>query len=172
MTRQFAILEPEDDRWAEPLPIDPAPQDAACRLEMTRYLRNQLLRDADAMSMACGVEVRMPFIDPVVVRAVTGVPQQERLRPAKDLLRRAVPEIPSWIASQPKRGFMFPTEQWMRGPWPGVFEATDARCAVPTGTWYRKWCVRAFDVWLDRLRETPPATLPYSTVAVTRGVNG
>jgi len=173
LTRQFANLEPEDARSPEPLPpIDPTPQDAACRLEMTRYLRNQLLRDADVMSMACGVEVRVPFIDPVVVSAVTAVPQQQRLGPAKALLRQAVPEIPAWISSQPKRGFMFPMEQWLRGPWSGVFAETDARCAVPTGTWYRKWCVRVFDEWLGRLRETPAAAVPYSTAVITRGVNG
>ena len=172
LTRQFASLEPEVHRSPDRLPVDPTPQDAVCRLEMTRYLRNQLLRDADVMSMACGVEVRVPFLDPVVVSTVNAVPQQQRLSPAKALLRRAVPEIPSWIASQPKRGFTFPMDQWLGNEWSGVFADTDARCSVPTGTWYRKWCVRAFEVWLDRLRATPAATEPYSAVMITRGVNG
>jgi asparagine synthase (glutamine-hydrolysing) len=109
-----------------------------------------LLRDADVMSMARGVEVRVPFIDARVVETVTAIPQHERLAPAKSLLRRAVPEIPEWIASQPKRGFMFPMEQWLNGAWQGTFDETDARAAVPTRTWYRKWCVHAFEVWLDR----------------------
>jgi asparagine synthase (glutamine-hydrolysing) len=122
---------------------------------MTRYLRNQLLRDADVMSMARGG--RVPFIDARVVETVTAIPQHERLAPAKSLLRRAVPEIPEWIASQPKRGFMFPMEQWLNDAWQGTFDETDARAAVPTRTWYRKWCVHAFEVWLDR---------------ATRGMNG
>jgi len=117
---------------------------------MTRYLRNQLLRDADVMSMARGVEVRVPFIDARVVETVTSIPQHERLAAGKSLLRRAVPEIPEWIASQPKRGFMFPMERWLNGAWLGTFDATDARASVPTRTWYRKWCVHAFEVWLDR----------------------
>ena len=171
LTRQFVSSEPETPSPLQ-APVDPTPQDAACRLEMTRYLRNQLLRDADVMSMACGVEVRVPFIDPLVVGAVTAIPQQTRLSPPKALLRQAVPEIPEWIATQPKHGFMFPMEQWLRGPWAGVFDGTDARSPVPTGTWYRKWCVRAFEVWLDRLRASPAATEPDSTVVVTRGVNG
>ena len=172
LTQQFVASEPGDTSAPVQALVDPTPQDAACRLEMTRYLRNQLLRDADVMSMACGVEVRVPFIDPLVVGTVTAIPQQLRLHPPKSLLRQAVPEIPEWIATQPKHGFMFPMEQWLRGPWARVFEETDARSVVPTGTWYRKWCVRAFEVWLDRLRATPAPTEPYSTVVVTRGVNG
>lgn len=157
LTRQFVGDPPDDDDATSEAPSDPTPQDAACRLEMTRYLRNQLLRDADVMSMARGVEVRVPFIDARVVATVTAIPQHERLAPAKSLLRRAVPEIPEWIASQPKRGFMFPMERWLDGAWQGTFDETDARAAVPTRTWYRKWCVHAFEVWLDR---------------ATRGMNG
>jgi len=171
LTHQFVSTEPDEARRPVHAPVDPTPQDGACRLEMTRYLRNQLLRDADVMSMACGVEVRVPFIDPLVVGTVTAIPQRARLRASKALLRQAVPEIPEWIATQPKRGFMFPMEHWLRGPWDRVFAETDARSPVPTGTWYRKWCVRAFEVWLERLRATPAATEPDATVVVTRGVN-
>ena len=39
------------------------PRDAVSRLEITRYMRNQLLRDTDVMSMACGIELRVPFLD-------------------------------------------------------------------------------------------------------------
>ncbi len=172
LTRQFVATAPDEGSVPASTPPDPTPQDAVCRLEMTRYLRNQLLRDADVMSMSCGVELRVPFIDREVVETVTTIPQHDRLRPGKALLRAAVPEIPPWILAQPKRGFMFPMEQWLQGSWAGVFDDTDARSSVPTRTWYRKWCVRAFEVWLDRLRRAPAATEPYRTAAVTRGVNG
>ena len=39
------------------------PRDVVSRLEITRYMRNQLLRDSDVMSMACGIELRVPFLD-------------------------------------------------------------------------------------------------------------
>jgi asparagine synthase (glutamine-hydrolysing) len=172
LTGQFVSTAIPDDLSFEPMPIDPTPQDGACRLEMTKYLCNQLLRDTDVMSMACGVEVRVPFIDPLVVSTVTSIPQATRLSPDKALLRRAVPQIPEWVLSQPKRGFMFPMDRWLRGPWADVFADTEARCTVPTETWYRKWCVHAFEVWLDRLREAPAAPDTYSTVVVTRGVHG
>ena len=171
LTTQFGC-EMADDRPAAPaVADDPTPQDAVCRLEMTRYLRNQLLRDTDVMSMACGVEVRVPFIDERVVRIMTSIPPHQRLSPQKALLRHAVPEIPEWISTQPKRGFMFPIAQWLGGEWDGVFDGTDARCAVPTQTWYRQWCVNAFEAWVDRLHETP---VPGGemTVAAMGGING
>lgn len=171
LTRQFGC-ETDGEPPAPAAPDDPTPSDAVCRLEMTRYLRNQLLRDTDVMSMACGVEVRVPFIDEQVVRTVTSIPPRERLGAQKALLRRAVPEIPAWISTQPKRGFMFPIEQWLGGEWGGVFDATDARCVVPTQKWYRQWCVHAFEAWVERLHEVPVAAEPCLSVPVTRGANG
>jgi asparagine synthase (glutamine-hydrolysing) len=158
--------------WTDrPAHQDPTPQDAVCRLEMTRYMRNQLLRDADAMSMAHGVEVRLPYLDTRLVETVTAIPQATRLSAGKALLVKAVPEIPSWIASQPKRGFMFPVERWLGGAWQGVFDETDARTPVALRTWYRKWCVHALESWLRRVRETP-ATAPVTVVGARRGVHG
>jgi asparagine synthase (glutamine-hydrolysing) len=135
---------------------DPTPQDGVCRLEMTRYLRNQLLRDTDVMSMSCGVEVRVPFLDGAVVDRVTTIRADDRLSEAKLLLRRAVPEIPEWIATQPKRGFMFPIEDWLLNGWSGMFSAPDRHSSLVTGPWYRKWCVHAFEEWMRRNGLTSP----------------
>ncbi len=155
----------------EPQEADPTPQDAVCRLEMTRYMRNQLLRDADAMSMARGVEVRLPFLDARVVATVSAIPQAVRLHAAKSLLVRAVPEIPSWVAMQPKRGFMFPVEQWLGGAWHGIFDDAAARTPVALGTWYRKWCVHALESWMRRTSE-PQAARITAVMDAGRGVNG
>ncbi|HWI19743.1 MAG TPA: asparagine synthase (glutamine-hydrolyzing) [Vicinamibacterales bacterium] len=150
---------------------DPTPEDAVCRLEMTRYMRNQLLRDADAMSMAHGVEVRLPYLDSRFVETVTAIPAGERLSASKSLLVSAVPEIPAWVASQPKRGFMFPVESWLSGTWQGVFDETDARTPVPLRTWYRKWCVHALESWLRRMRDTAPRPSA-AVIGAGRGVHG
>lgn len=169
LARQFAST-PVDEPAAAEAVIDPTPADGACRLEMTRYLRNQLLRDADVMSMACGVEMRVPFLDAVVVSTVTSIPQHQRLSRGKTLLRRAVPEIPEWISRQPKRGFMFPMERWLDGPWSGTFDDSEAAVPVRAGTWYRKWCVHAFRSWLHQLRRS--TFEPDSRVVATPGLNG
>jgi asparagine synthase (glutamine-hydrolysing) len=130
---------------------DPTPADSVSRLELTRYMRNQLLRDADVMSMASGVEVRVPFIDSVLFDALARVPAQQRLERGKALLHRAVPEIPDWIARRPKRGFTLPFEQWLSHDWAGPLTKIDAPPTVKIDSWYRKWSVLAFERWLQRL---------------------
>ena len=141
---------PAADQDASESSDDASPGDSVSRLEITRYLRNQLLRDSDVMSMACGVELRLPYLDPLVVDTVTRIGTSARLAPGKALLRKAVPEIPSWVAGQPKRGFMFPVDNWLQGAWRGTFAAVERRCPVPTQTWYRKWCVYALEEWMTR----------------------
>lgn len=149
LTQHYAGSVPTAPESALP-PDEPSPGDMVSRLEITRYLRNQLLRDGDVMSMACGIELRVPYLDAAVVDAITRIPAAVRLERGKALLQRAVPEIPSWAAHQPKRGFMFPIDTWLRGPWRGAFAAIDERCPVPTQTWYRKWCVYALEAWMTR----------------------
>jgi asparagine synthase (glutamine-hydrolysing) len=130
---------------------DPTEQDAVSRLELTRYMRNQLLRDADVMSMASGVEVRAPFVDPVLFDRVSRIPARLRLESGKALLRRAVPEIPEWVANRPKRGFMLPIRHWLDHEWSGTLAAPAPPASVRMDTWYRRWSVLAFEQWLTRL---------------------
>ena len=142
---------------APPAPVDPTDRDAVSRLEMTRYMKNQPLRDADTMSMAWGLELRVPFLDGPLVDTLTDLPASERLRPGKRLLLEAVPEIPEWITSQPKRGFLFPIDRWLDGEWRDTFDEVSRRSPVAAGTWYRAWCVFMLDRWLDRLQRSTHA---------------
>ena len=139
------------------LPVEPTvdqrPDDAVSRFELTRYVRNQLLRDGDVMSMASGVELRTPFLDAAVVDCVARLPGPVRLERGKALLRGAVPEIPPWVAAQPKRCFQFPFERWVDGEWLETFAAVDRACRVPTGTWYRKWCVLSLESWMSKVKQ-------------------
>ncbi len=131
---------------------DPTPEDTISRLELTRYMRNQLLRDTDVMSMAWGVELRVPFLDSQLFATLSRIPAGQRLQPGKRLLALAVPEVPEWVAKRPKRGFMFPMQQWFENDWAGEFGDLDKSVAarmVPMDTWYRKWSVLAFEQWLQ-----------------------
>jgi asparagine synthase (glutamine-hydrolysing) len=145
-----APVEFQDPGDAAPV-ADPTERDAVSRLELTRYMRNQPLRDSDTMSMAWGLELRVPFLDGPLVDTLSAIPAGVRLQPGKRLLLQAVPEIPDWVASQPKRGFMFPFEQWLGDAWRETF-AGDERCPVPAETWYRKWCLFVLRRWLDTMR--------------------
>jgi asparagine synthase (glutamine-hydrolysing) len=87
-------------------------------LESTCYMRNTLLRDSDFMSMAHGLELRVPFLDHALVRACFRIPGNEKLRgdsPKALLLTSLGVDLPREIVHRPKRGFALPFERWMRG---------------------------------------------------------
>ncbi len=87
-------------------------------LELLVYLRNTLLRDADCMSMAHSLEVRVPLVDHVVTEVALRMPGSWKLdgRQRKPLLVEALGRpLPPEILHQPKRGFEFPWADWMRG---------------------------------------------------------
>jgi asparagine synthase (glutamine-hydrolysing) len=95
---------------AEPPPGDPG--DRVAFLELTGYMRNQLLRDTDQMSMAHSLEVRVPLLDDRVVDTALAIPARVRNKPKKELLQRAA----GISTTDLKRGFTLPFDTWMRGP--------------------------------------------------------
>ena len=94
-------------------------------LESTCYMRNTLLRDSDFMSMAHGLELRVPFLDQALVRACFRIPGKEKLRgdsPKALLLKSLGVDLPREIVHRPKRGFTLPFERWMRAELKPVIE--------------------------------------------------
>jgi asparagine synthase (glutamine-hydrolysing) len=114
------------------------------------YLSNQLLRDIDAVSMAHSLEVRVPYLDPVVVDTALSLPDAAKLGDVRagnpygqtyretgakrvliDVGRRWLP--PDFDV-QPKRGFAMPFDAWLRGPLGDVLDDTlDAQGARRRG---------------------------------------
>lgn len=134
--------------WLPELPIteQPTTGDQISALEMSLYMRNQLLRDSDAMSMAWGLELRVPFVDSELVDHVASVPASLRLQPGKKMLLAAVPEIPEWVLGQPKRGFVFPFARWCDSEWEGLGQIAN-RFNVHARTWYQRWAMFLFEHW-------------------------
>jgi asparagine synthase (glutamine-hydrolysing) len=112
-------------------------------LELTRYLRHQLLRDSDVFSMAHGLELRVPWVDARLFDALASIPPAVRLRQGKRLLLDAVPDIPNWVRHQPKRGFRFPFDAWLQGAFGDLLATADTATTVPLVTWYRRWALAA-----------------------------
>jgi asparagine synthase (glutamine-hydrolysing) len=85
-------------------------------LEIRQYLQVQLLRDADAVSMAHSLELRTPLVDRDLLRAVSRVPALvRRAGPAKRHLREAPrPPVPPLLWQRRKQGFTLPFEHWLR----------------------------------------------------------
>ncbi len=84
--------------------------------ELKNYTANVLLEDADQMSMANSIELRVPFLDKDLVKYVLGVPDKFKYpsTPKKLLVDSLSPLIPDEIVNRPKMGFSFPWEVWMR----------------------------------------------------------
>jgi asparagine synthase (glutamine-hydrolysing) len=88
-------------------------------LEMRSYMVSTLLRDTDSMSMAQSLEVRVPLLDTPLVEFVGSLPDAARQRTGrqKALLVEALADLlPAEIATQRKRTFTLPWEEWLRGP--------------------------------------------------------
>jgi asparagine synthase (glutamine-hydrolysing) len=88
-------------------------------LELRGYLANTLLRDCDVMSMAHGLEVRVPFLDHNLVETVLRVPERRKRDAVLSkplLLRHVIDALPREVYARKKMGFTFPWEQWLRGP--------------------------------------------------------
>lgn len=117
------------------------PRDIVSLMELTGYMRNQLLRDSDVFSMARGLELRVPLVDSRLFEALAVIPADVRLRQGKQLLLEAVPEIPDFIRDQPKRGFRFPFDNWLQDGFGELLPEGDRVAGVPLDTWYRRWAV-------------------------------
>ncbi len=132
------------------VPSQPTIEDEVSYVEIGRYIRNQLLRDSDVMSMAWSLELRVPFVDSRLVEAIESIPAAVRLARGKKLVLDAVPEIPEWVRNRPKQGFTFPFQEWVTGEWDDIFKKIGERSPVPLKSWYRSWCLFALDNFIAR----------------------
>jgi asparagine synthase (glutamine-hydrolysing) len=120
----------EQARFAAGMQVDDAERDvfepigeetvaaSVARMEVRGYLRSQLLRDIDAVSMAHGLEVRMPFVDHRLQASIwPSLGRYPRLLEGKRLLHESLDRpLPDDVVRSPKRGFTLPFAAWMRGP--------------------------------------------------------
>lgn len=87
-------------------------------MEFNLYMQNQLLRDADVMSMIHGVEIRVPFLDDDIIRLAFRIKPSvkfEGLRAKQFLINSFMNELPEPIWNRPKMGFSFPFAKWLSG---------------------------------------------------------
>ena len=126
-------------------------EDEVSFLELSCYMRNQLLRDSDVMSMAWGLELRVPLVDRTLLEAVGSVPSNIRLAAGKQLLIAAVSELPESVVNNRKRGFSFPFEEWMVGEWRDYFSNVNIPQNIPLTPWYRRWNLAILKYWWEQV---------------------
>jgi asparagine synthase (glutamine-hydrolysing) len=122
--------------------------------ELTGYMADMLLRDTDQMSMAHSLEVRVPFIDSVVVPYVLSLPGSWKVEPQrpKSLLLDALGDLlPEQIWRRRKMGFTLPFERWMHSELKAELDETlDSGLVFGASNGQRA----ALRVWSD-LKNTP-----------------
>ncbi len=93
--------------------------DALLRLDLTGYLRDELLTQLDRATMAASLEGRAPFLDHHLVEFACSLPPGLKLRGpiGKRVLRRAVADVvPAHTRRRIKRGLAVPLAAWLAGP--------------------------------------------------------
>jgi len=125
-TRSFAALSPGEQIAAEP---DPPPVSLrVMRLLTDTYLRSNGIAQTERLSMATGVEVRLPLLDHRFVELVVAAQQarDDSADPPKTRLRQAVTGLlPAFAVRRPKRPFATPTRQWHRSLFAAYHERVD-----------------------------------------------
>jgi asparagine synthase (glutamine-hydrolysing) len=83
-------------------------------LEISWYMRNQLLRDADWAGMAHSLEIRVPMVDVQFFRAL--LPTLASPKPPEKSVLACAPSrpLPRALVERAKSGFEVPVAQWMK----------------------------------------------------------
>ena len=114
-----------------------SPHACVSTLELTLYMRNQLLRDADWASMAHGLEVRVPLVDHILLGRIAHLSNRLHIPLGKNQLAAvARPALPSPVTNRAKTGFLTPIETWQRQS--AVIRKMSSQQAAP-GPWARNW---------------------------------
>jgi asparagine synthase (glutamine-hydrolysing) len=83
-------------------------------LELSFYMRSQLLRDTDWAGMAHSVEIRVPFVDMQLLRDLAPL-HLGAFPPRKhDLTACLQKPLPPAIVHRPKSGFAVPVREWIQ----------------------------------------------------------
>ena len=85
-------------------------------LTCNTYLLENGIAQGDRLSMASSVELRLPFVDHILVEKIIGLRKNisDSKMPSKNWLKLAVGDLlPSQIINMPKRGFAPPASDWI-----------------------------------------------------------
>ena len=116
------------DAFYTEVPSHRGPLDAILGTLCKGWLPDNLLNHGDRMSMAHGVEVRVPFLDVDLVRYCFKMPSRYKVSggTTKAILKRYAVHagVPRDIAYRRKKGFPVPWSEWIRGPLKGFVRET------------------------------------------------
>lgn len=88
---------------------------AVSALELSWYMRNQLLRDADWAGMAHSLEIRTPLVDVELFGALAPLIAGETPPRKSDMAATPRKPLPREVRTRPKTGFAIPVRDWVQG---------------------------------------------------------
>lgn len=118
--------------------------------EFTGRLGNAILLDADKMSMAQSLEVRMPFLDRSIVDFALRLPSSLKVHRGHEkviLSALARRHLPSEIASRRKKGLAYPVGAWRRPPLDAYVRELLLSSDGPID---RAYLQRQLPIWLEK----------------------
>ena len=139
-------------------------------VDINTWLPGDILVQADRMTMAHSLELRVPFLDREVMAAAARLAREEKIGAGttKRALRTAVSEVlPKAAAERPKMAFPVPIGHWLKGDaygfadrllreaqtdqWVNREAALDLlqafRAGDPAVTWRQLWVLIVFSLW-------------------------
>lgn len=137
-------------RFADPGAFDPV--DQALRLDTTVMLVDDPVKRVDNMTMAFGLEARVPFLDHELVELAARIPARHKLAGGgKGILKEAARKvIPSEVIDRPKGYFPVPALKYLKGNvLDNVRDALGSRAARERGLFRQ--------AYVDRLLDDPMA---------------
>jgi asparagine synthase (glutamine-hydrolysing) len=96
-------------------------------LELSWYMRNQLLRDSDWAGMAHSLEIRVPLVDVELFRAALPMILHGGSVGKRDMAATAAIPLPAYVLDRPKTGFSVPIRDWLMPSWTPGPEARGLR---------------------------------------------
>lgn len=106
--------------------------------EMRTYMADVLLRDSDVFSMSNSIELRVPFVDQVLVEWWWNQPREFRChrgRPKAALADAVADLVPDSIRGRRKQGFELPFLVWMRAELKPFLEETFSASSLASCPW-------------------------------------
>lgn len=88
---------------------------AVSALELSWYMRNQLLRDADWAGMAHSLEIRTPLVDVELFGALAPLIAGDTPPGKSDMAATPRKPLPREVRVRPKTGFAIPVRDWVQG---------------------------------------------------------
>ncbi|MDB5273824.1 MAG: asnB1, partial [Chitinophagaceae bacterium] len=113
--QQYQPLDSFEKLWRN-LPNEKSLLNRSLYWEMKTYLPDHNLNYTDKMSMAVGVETRVPFLDLDLVNYSTTIAPKYKMKGnvTKYILKKAMePYLPKDVINRPKTGFGAPVRDWV-----------------------------------------------------------